>query len=315
MVTYNHAGYIAQALDSVLAQRTDFSFEIIIGDDMSGDHTIDILHAYAVKYPQLIRLLLNKVNIGATANVGNVLKAAKGKYIAMLEGDDYWSHTSKLQQQRDFLDENLDCAICYHKVSMIDRHGNVVGLLPKDEYRVPRASLKDLIVRDSFMATCSLMFRNKLYEYFPALYYTNRNMCDWPMNILNAEYGDIGYIDENMGVYRSSSSDTAWSSKRLGAIMKDAIIINDAVDAYFSYRFHNIIEYKKAQYRITMAVDHLRFGELGECWTILWKEMHHSGLSVLFRNRDVRRMPIVFISGILKRYAPGLLKKVRRGRA
>lgn len=102
IITYGHEKYIRQALDSALMQKVDFEYEIIIGEDKSPDNTREILLEYKKKYNDRITLVLRNTNIGATQNLYDILLKCKGRYIALLEGDDYWIDAKKLQKQKDF---------------------------------------------------------------------------------------------------------------------------------------------------------------------------------------------------------------------
>jgi glycosyltransferase involved in cell wall biosynthesis len=109
MITYNHERYIAKALDNVLSQSTNFDYEVIIGEDFSTDNTRSIIIDYQKRYPDKFQLLLNDKNIGMHKNTAQVLRACRGQYVALLEGDDYWTSTHKLQLQVDFLDRHPEC--------------------------------------------------------------------------------------------------------------------------------------------------------------------------------------------------------------
>jgi len=112
-ICYNQAPFIRQALDSVLAQKVSFSWEILIADDRSTDGTREIVLDYQSRYPGLIRVLPRDSNLGPARNFIDLINSATGKYIAYLEGDDYWTLDTKLQQQVDFLEENPLFAICF----------------------------------------------------------------------------------------------------------------------------------------------------------------------------------------------------------
>ena len=118
---YNHELYIAKAVESVLMQETSFDFEIVIGDDCSTDKTREILLSFKEKYPEKINLLLAEKNCGVLRNSFNIFKNCKGKYIAMLEGDDYWSYACKLQKQVDFLELNDDYTGCFHDARVVSQ--------------------------------------------------------------------------------------------------------------------------------------------------------------------------------------------------
>lgn len=114
MLAYNHEKYIAEAIESVLMQKTDFDFDIVIGEDCSTDATRHIVLEYAQKYPNKIKPILHNVNVGAMLNQMYVLEACTGKYVAMCEGDDYWTDPFKLQKQVDFLEANKEYVLTTH---------------------------------------------------------------------------------------------------------------------------------------------------------------------------------------------------------
>jgi glycosyltransferase involved in cell wall biosynthesis len=126
ILTYNHAPYIRQALDSVLIQNVNFKYEILVGDDCSSDGSQEILKAYERKYPHIFRLFLRENNIGATKNSFQLLHITRGKYIARLDGDDYWSDEYKLQKQIDFLNQRSEYIGCTHLCKVVDENGNVI---------------------------------------------------------------------------------------------------------------------------------------------------------------------------------------------
>jgi len=120
-ITYNHAKFIRQALDGFLMQETNFPFEVLIHDDASTDGTADIIREYAEKYPDIIKPIFQKENqyskgvqISLTYNFPRV----KGKYVALCEGDDYWTDPRKLQTQVDFLEANPEFSMCFHPVTV-----------------------------------------------------------------------------------------------------------------------------------------------------------------------------------------------------
>ena len=115
MLTYNHEKFIAQAIESVLIQRTNFPIELVVGEDCSTDGTREIVRRYAAARPDIIRLVFHEKNVGAYENGQDVLAACQGEYIALLEGDDYWTSPDKLQRQADYLDAQPACALCFHR--------------------------------------------------------------------------------------------------------------------------------------------------------------------------------------------------------
>lgn len=261
IIAYNQEMFIEQTVNSALMQEVDSDFEIVISDDCSTDQTRSIVQNIAIKHPGKIRLLPKETNIGATKNLAKAIQACRGDYIALLEGDDYWTSSQKLQKQLDFLENNPDCSTCYHATQMVNRYGQVQLTLPIAKYKKLISNLYDLIINDSFMATCSIMFRNNFSDKIPDIFFVSDTIADWPLNVLNAEYGDIGYIDEVMSVYRSNSSDIAFTSKRTHLIMQEAVKINEAFNIYFDLKYQNIFNEKISNYFIVMSSDCLIHGE------------------------------------------------------
>ncbi|MDU6542673.1 glycosyltransferase [Clostridium sp.] len=126
VITYNQSNYIRKALDSILMQKVSFKYEILVGDDASTDGTQEILCEYAQKYPKLFKIVLRKENIGATKNIYELLCKANGRYLATLEGDDYWTDEKKLQIQYEFMQENSKYIGCTHKFDIVDKSGSVI---------------------------------------------------------------------------------------------------------------------------------------------------------------------------------------------
>lgn len=116
-ITYNHEQFIAQAIESFLMQETDFDFEIVIGEDCSNDSTRSIIQSFADRYPGKFRLLLHEKNIGMIPNFYATMSACTGEYIAICEGDDYWTDPKKLQIQVDWMDRHSDYTFCLHRVA------------------------------------------------------------------------------------------------------------------------------------------------------------------------------------------------------
>ena len=115
VTAYNHAPYIAQALESILAQRTSFGVEIVVGDDCSGDGTAEIVSHYVAQYPDRVRLITGERNVGMRANYRRVVEACRGEYVAMCDGDDFWCDEEKLQRQVEVLENDRGVGLCYSR--------------------------------------------------------------------------------------------------------------------------------------------------------------------------------------------------------
>jgi glycosyltransferase involved in cell wall biosynthesis len=199
IITYNHANYIRQAIDGALAQVAEYPINILIADDYSTDGTRGILSEYQLKYPEKIRLILQNKNVGAAKNWIDLISYPKSKYIAYLEGDDYWTDESKLRKQIDFLEKNPDFVICFHPVKILEAN----GVLTKDYItQVPEnyQTLYDITKYGNQIHSPSVVYRNILSSFPEEL--TKSPIGDFFLYMLLAEHGKIGQIDGEMAVYR-----------------------------------------------------------------------------------------------------------------
>jgi glycosyltransferase involved in cell wall biosynthesis len=202
MITYNHEKFIAQAVESVLMQKANFEYELVIGEDCSTDNTRQILLEYQKKYPDKIRLLLPEKNLGMPKNAINTLQASRGQYIAALEGDDYWTDPLKLQKQVDFLEANPEYSGAFHDIQLLESDGswgNPRKCIQDFKERVD-ITLEDTISKTSPFHTSSFIFRSnslKLPKEFSR--YTSGDMAIF---MIVASQGKLRRIPNNMSVYR-----------------------------------------------------------------------------------------------------------------
>lgn len=197
-ITYNHVSYIKQCLDGFLMQKTDFPVEIIINDDASNDGTTEIIREYVQKYPDLIHPVYQEKNLYSQGVRGMLQKfvfpKVKGKYIALCEGDDYWTNPYKLQQQVDFMEANPDCSLCFHPVSFLSM--DIEEDDPyKDKIKYGYSSLGE-----SEIPTCSMMFRSSLIANIPT--HPNFEVADILFIKTCSLYGRFFCLDDEMAVYR-----------------------------------------------------------------------------------------------------------------
>lgn len=204
-ITYNHEKYIAQALDSFVRQKTDFSFEVLISDDCSIDKTQSIIRSYAQKYPDLIKPILREKNVGVWQNWIEMADKIKSEYVALCEGDDYWIDDKKLQKQFDFLELHKDFSVVFHpvKVEWENKEYND-SIFPEPYLRFDKTELTmhDLL-KHNFIQTNSVMYRwrfyhENIYNFLPK----NIIPIDYLIHLLHAEKGRIYCQDEIMAVYR-----------------------------------------------------------------------------------------------------------------
>ena len=159
MTTYNHERYIAQAIESVLRQQTSFRIEIVIGEDCSTDRTLAIAQDYQSQYPEAIHIIRSEENVGWRKNYRRTIAAARGKYVALLDGDDYFTHRKKLQMQVEFLEEHPEAGMCYTRSERIDESGTTT-LYPESECYT---SLGEMLRRNP-AENCTVVARRELVE-------------------------------------------------------------------------------------------------------------------------------------------------------
>jgi glycosyltransferase involved in cell wall biosynthesis len=238
VITYNHEAFIAKAIESALRQKTAFDFEIVAGDDASTDATPRILAELERRHAPRLRVFSRPENLGVNRNLAATLQECRGKYIALLEGDDYWLDDGKLQLQHDFLEAHPDHAICFHPVRALHDDGERGHLLPRERVKA-RSTLRDLIERGNFIPTASVMFRNRVAEGFPDWFYDLR-IGDFPLNVMNARHGDIGFIDRTMAVYRLHTGGT-FSGGSAEARVREVVRMYEHVNGYLDHRFDRTI--------------------------------------------------------------------------
>ena len=202
MITYNHEQFIGRAIESVMMQKTDFDYELVIGEDCSTDRTRAVVVDYAGRYPDRIRPLLRERNLGMNPNFIQTFQNCRGEYVALLDGDDYWTDPLKLQKQADHLSSYPDHAACFHAVNFINENVSKGQKISRPPGRRGDYSLSDVLGDKYYwIQTSSVLVRNHLIDEFPEWFY-EMPMGDLPFIILNAQKGRIGYIDEVMSVYR-----------------------------------------------------------------------------------------------------------------
>lgn len=211
-ISYNQEKYIEKAINSFLFQNTNFNYEIIIADDSSSDRTTSIISSYAEENRGKIIPILRTKNIGIQKNLKDALQRAKGDYIALCEGDDFWTDKTKLQQQVDFLEKNEDYSMCFHPVEVFFEDGKT------EKYIYPEEKSGfdiELLTRINYIQTNSVVFRNRDFSGIRE----DIMPLDWYLHLFNAQFGKIGFIDKVMSSYRKHSGgvwfDSIDNEKRL----------------------------------------------------------------------------------------------------
>ncbi len=224
--TYQHVNYIKQCLDSILTQQTNFEFEILLGDDASIDGTRKICKAYAERYPDKIRLFLhhreNNIKIGGQPtgrfNFLYNLYSAQGKYIALCEGDDYWTDPLKLQKQVNFLEANEDFVVACHNAKIVDQDGVLIQEKKLPDLHDDEIYSKTALKKGAFLLTLSLVFRNlNFFKSYPEGMFKVLNGDTYLISLLG-KHGKGYYMDNiQPAVYRVHSGGI-WSMKKNNSV-------------------------------------------------------------------------------------------------
>lgn len=257
-LTYNHEPYIRQCLDGFVMQKTNFRFEVIVHDDASTDGTTDIVREYAIKYPDIIKPIYEVEN-RYSKNDGSLQRMmdehSTGKYIAICEGDDYWTDPNKLQKQFDILETHKECSICLCKVNKVSRDGKPLGLtFPLENHiKAGIVSIEDLFIEEFSndnwcFHTSSFFFRSDLLykkEAGRREFFSHFHVGDLPTLLWALLHGKGFYIDEIVACYRVFSGGfTTYKivNKELAVKNVDKWLSSYSyIDQYTNYHYHKHI--------------------------------------------------------------------------
>jgi len=236
MITYNHEKYITQAINSVLAQKGSFNIELVIGVDKSTDKTAAIIQEYEKQYPNIVKAKYYSTNIGMMANMVETMKRCKGNYIALLEGDDYWTYEFKLQNQVDFLEKNNEYSFCFHNAEVIYEDGrpsHLFSSLENKEYKAVH------ILKDWLIPTPSVVCRNI--------------DISWPKFTLECVHGDILFFlllfekgnafafSNRWCAYRKNASSMTNSNVANVRFIQKVLRQNKQMNKYFSFKYRKVL--------------------------------------------------------------------------
>jgi len=237
VTTFNHERYISQCLESIVCQRGDFCMEIVIGDDCSTDNTRAIAREFQDRYPDLISLLPQEPNLGITKNLKRCLDACSGDYIAICEGDDYWTDVYKLEKQKNFLDSHPDYTMCFSAIMLYHEHGNRYEphhgqlLFNKDTLKP-----EDLIEQNHIGNYSCCMYRTAIVRQLPPAIYDIFTV-DWMFNIACSRLGKVGFIRDWMSVYRIHSRG-AWSGRNEIDKLRELRQLINVYNKFYNYEYN-----------------------------------------------------------------------------
>jgi glycosyltransferase involved in cell wall biosynthesis len=266
VTTYNQEHLIPQAIDSILMQEVNFAYEIVIGEDASTDRTREIVIGLGQRYPEKIRVLLRKadvanrdraIGLAGKINYLEALRACRGEYVAILDGDDYFTSPDKLRKQVNFLEAHPECAICFHNVLAIHENGTRAS---EKMCAADQKQFSDIeqLVGGHCLPACWIMYRREPLIEIPDWFLTAK-MGDWPLNIFKAQYGKIGYINEVMAAYRVHAAGV-WSPRKRSHQLLTSIKVLDNIDRDLGYKYRQTIRRAKTRFFFELAELYLERG-------------------------------------------------------
>ena len=224
-------------------QNINCDYEIIVADDYSTDDTLEILSRYQKLYADIINIIPSTANLGITKNYQKAFKECRGKYIAILEGDDYWISPNKITKQMLFLEANKDCSLCSHQLFIHNEVSNSVTLasvVSREKFNT------EFLINNNFIGNfSSCMYRKDVIDQIPPHLY-ELNVYDWMFNIVCSLHGYIGYILEPLSVYRLHKQGL-WSSAKKQEARKELSISIDEYNKFLNYKYDkefNIAKFK-----------------------------------------------------------------------
>lgn len=260
MPAYNHEAFIERAVASVLAQSGNVDFELVVAEDCSTDATRDILRGLAEKAGGRIRLLQRQANLGGSRNFADAYRSCRGEYIALLEGDDYWTDPQKLAKQVAALEANPHWSLCFHRAATVDERDRPCGApFPR---RVPRETSIEDILRANYVPTCSIVLRRRAVPVLPS-WWCETQIGDWPLCILASENGALGFLPEVMACYRLHGKSSFSSVLRL-AQYERSVAMASLLRRHLGHRHERQVRSLEVRLRLGLAKEAARTGRRDE---------------------------------------------------
>lgn len=236
--TFNHEKYITKCLEGILMQKTDFPFEIIVGEDCSTDRTREIVIAYQDKYPEIIKPILHPENVGGKQNVLSVYKACQGKYHAICEGDDYWIDPLKLKRQVELMESSPDLSMCFHNAFIHNVETQGTSLFYHEPIG-PNISFEEML-KISF-PTASLVARSNVLDSLPD-WINQITWRDLVVRLWCAHKGSVYFLNDTMSVYRVHNKGATETWRKSPMIFENNIFLHEQIDKETDYKYTHAIQ-------------------------------------------------------------------------
>ena len=247
----------------MLDQCTSFAVELVIADDCSQDETVVVARSYQQRQPQLFQVHTQECNVGTQRNYYDAFERSRGRYIAWLDADDYWTDPEKLQIQVEAMEAHPDVALCGHYVRWVTR-GDQLEIQRKcyPEIAPGRHGL-EAILRRNFLPSPSVLFLGRLHRKLPEWYFDVAPVTDWPLHILAAGVGDILMLDRSMADYTLNATSASWVRGRQLWYRSDADLYS-RVENIVPRRFRRLIRSEKGKRYQALAWDCRQTGDFVE---------------------------------------------------
>ncbi len=250
VTAYNSEKWLPRALDSVLAQQTQFPIEIVIGEDCSKDSTLRVAYSYKERHPNVVRVLERSENLGIQRNYYETFEKCRGKYIAWLDADDYWTAPDKLAAQVQVLESDSSISACCHFVRWVNKDGEVkrekYPSIPPGSYGLAE------IIRHNFVPSPSIMFRNGIHRDLPLWYFDLAPTTDWPIWVLATMSGKIRLLDQVMADYMLTPNSSFMGKGELFWYKTDAHFY-DHIESILPSKWHRVARAEKGKRYESMA--------------------------------------------------------------
>ena len=268
-ITYNQEHYIRDAIESFLMQKTNFKYEILIHDDASTDRTPEIIREYEHKYPDIIKPIYQTENqYSKKVQVDKLnIERARGKYIAVCEGDDYWIDPTKLQKQVDFMESHPDCSLCIHAGYIVSAKEKKILRKNRPSKTSRYMSVEEIIkLGGDFCVTSAMFYRTELDRTRPAFFQHLPDITDYHLGINLALQGSVYYMDEFLSVYRRGDQGS-WTIRNMSTFNRKrqhneklARMLDD-INQYTNFTYDKVIEKTKKNNEVTLLLEERKFNE------------------------------------------------------
>lgn len=233
VITYNQEEYITECLKSIVNQKTNFDFEVILANDNSPDNSHKVIETFLSTEPKsVIKYFKHDKNKGMINNFFWALRQAKGKYIAICEGDDFWTDDNKLQEQVDFLEQNPSFSFAFHDVDVIQNPNENFEYIASQPNKTV-LKFNDILFKN-YIQTCTVVFRSSFMETLP-VWINEFAVGDIPLTLYLSDKGPAKYIPKKMGVYRRHSKNVSANRQSLKKSRSEYIKMYTKMRKYFGY--------------------------------------------------------------------------------